>query len=87
MNLAVQVHQAARLLPQEQKFELGREMRRSATSVPSNVAEEFNRHSRRAYRAHVAIALGSTGELETQPTGPGFVAIAQAGEDQTSPSQ
>ena len=66
MELAVQVHQATRLLPPEHKFELGREMRRSATSVPSNVAEGFNRHARGAYRLHVAIALGSVGELETQ---------------------
>jgi four helix bundle protein len=30
------------------------------------VAEGFNRHSRSVYRNHVAIALGSDGELETQ---------------------
>ena len=55
-----------RLLPSEHRFELGREMRRSSISVPSNVAEGFSRHSRKAYRAHVAIALGSEAELATQ---------------------
>lgn len=66
MDLTVLVHQAAATLPQSERFELGREMRRSATSIPSNVAEGFNRHSRKTYRLHVAIALGSNGELQTQ---------------------
>ena len=66
MDLAVRVHQAAAKLPASERFELGREMRRSATSIPSNVAEGFSRHSRKVYRLHVAIALGSTAEVETQ---------------------
>ena len=66
MDLVVDAYQAARLLPASERFELGREIRRSGISIPSNVAEGFNRHARGAYRSHVAIALGSTGELETQ---------------------
>jgi four helix bundle protein len=66
MDLAVLVHEAARKLPTSERYELGREMRRSATSIPSNVAEGFSRHSRKAYRFHVAVALGSTAEVETQ---------------------
>ena len=64
--LSVLVHKTAATLPTEHRFELGREMRRSSISVPSNVAEGFNRHSRKVYRSHVAIALGSDAELETQ---------------------
>jgi four helix bundle protein len=66
VELSVCVHRAAVQLPTEHRFELGREMRRSSISVPSNIAEGFNRHSRKAYRAHVAIALGSDAELDTQ---------------------
>ena len=66
MHLAVEVYQTASELPGNERFELGKELRRSAISVPSNIAEGFNRHSRAAYRSHVAIALGSAGELETQ---------------------
>jgi len=66
MDLVVEVHRAVRLLPYDEQRDLGREMRRSSTSIPSNIGEGFNRHSRKAYRAHVAIALGSAGELETQ---------------------
>src|SRR4051812_43047572 len=66
MDLTLEVHRAAALLPAEQRFELARELRRSAVSIPSNIAEGFVRHSRPSYRLHVAIALGSTAELETQ---------------------
>ena len=66
MHLAVEVYQTASELPGNERFELGKELRRSAISVPSNIAEGFNRHSRASYRSHVAIALGSAGELETQ---------------------
>jgi four helix bundle protein len=40
-------------------------MRRSAVSVPANIAEGHNRRSRRAYLNHVGIALGSLAELDT----------------------
>jgi four helix bundle protein len=66
LERALDVHRAALTLPAFERFELGRQLRRCATSIPSNVAEGFNRHSRAAYRLHVSIALGSVGELETQ---------------------
>jgi len=66
MDLAILVYHACQLLPSRERFELARQLRRAATSVPSNIAEGFSRHSRGAYRAHVAIALGSLAELETQ---------------------
>ena len=49
------------------EFDLRRQMRRAAISVPSNVAEGWRRKRRRgAYQNHVSIAMGSLGELETQ---------------------
>jgi four helix bundle protein len=66
MELAVSTHKLSLGLPDIERFDLARELRRSARSIPSNVAEGFNRHSRAAYRSHVAIALGSQAELETQ---------------------
>jgi len=66
MKLAVAVHKMAVTIGQDKAPQLGRELARSATSIPSNIAEGFNRHSRASYRLHIAIALGSTGELETQ---------------------
>jgi four helix bundle protein len=66
MDLAIAMHELAFQLPPHERFELGRDLRRTSRSIPSNVAEGFNRHSRASYRWHVAIALGSQGELETQ---------------------
>jgi four helix bundle protein len=66
MDLAVDVHRISLTLPPFEKYELGRQMRRSAVSIPSNVAEGFNRHAQPAYKSHVGIALGSHGELDTQ---------------------
>ncbi len=49
------------------EFDLTRQMRRAAISIPSNVAEGWRRKRRRsAYQNHVSIAYGSHGELETQ---------------------
>ena len=41
-------------------------MRRAAVSIPSNIAEGFNRQHNREYRQFLHVALGSCGELETQ---------------------
>jgi four helix bundle protein len=66
MELAERIHRATRPFPSEDLFTLGTQMRRAANSIPANVAEGFSRRSRGAYRAHVAIALGSQAEVSTQ---------------------
>jgi four helix bundle protein len=66
MQLAEAVCRAVATLPAADRFDLGSQMRRSAVSIPSNVAEGFCRHSRWVYRQHIAIALGSHAELQTQ---------------------
>jgi four helix bundle protein len=53
-------------LPDDIRFELTNQIHRAAISIPSNIAEGFNRHSRAAYVNHLRIALGSLAELETQ---------------------
>ena len=49
-----------------EKFELARQLRRSAISIPSNVAEGHSRRSTGAYLNHLGVSLGSQAELETQ---------------------
>ena len=66
IQLAVEIHKITATFKHPESFELGRELRKTAISIPSNVAEGFNRHSRNTYRYHVGVALGSDGELETQ---------------------
>ncbi len=41
-------------------------MRRSDVSIPSNIAEGFNRRHNKEYAQFLFIALGSCAELETQ---------------------
>jgi four helix bundle protein len=42
------------------------QMRRSAISVPSNIAEGYGRHATGEYRHHLSISCASLLELETQ---------------------
>jgi four helix bundle protein len=46
-------------------FGLRDQMRRAAVSVPSNIAEGFERHSRKEYLHFLHIAKGSVGELRS----------------------
>ena len=66
MDLAVAAHELASHLPPTHRFELASQMRRSATSIPSNVAEGHAQRGDRVFLRHVRIALGSLAELETQ---------------------
>jgi four helix bundle protein len=52
--------------PRSEEFGLKSQMRRAAISISSNVAEGNVRHASREYCRFLAIALGSTVELETQ---------------------
>ena len=66
MDLAEEVHRAVRTLAAEDRWTLGKQLVRASASVPSNIAEGFSRRSRPTYRRHVAIALGSQAEVQTQ---------------------
>jgi four helix bundle protein len=52
--------------PKEELYALTSQMRRSAVSIPSNIAEGFRRYHNKEYRQFLYIALGSCAELETQ---------------------
>jgi len=66
MDLAVTAHRLAGQLPPPHRFELASQMRKSATSVPSNIAEGHSQRGDRVFLRHIRIALGSLAELETQ---------------------
>jgi four helix bundle protein len=66
MKLMRQVYEVTRFYPADEKFGLVAETRKTARSVPANVAEGKMRTSGRDFRKFVSIALGSLGELQTQ---------------------
>jgi four helix bundle protein len=65
MELATAVYKLTDSFPRYEQFGLTSQIRRSAVAIPANVAEGHNRRQKRPYRNHVAIALGSQGELDT----------------------
>jgi len=52
--------------PKEEIYGLTSQLRRSAVSIPSNIAEGFARFYNKEYRQFLFISLGSCAELSTQ---------------------
>lgn len=65
-DLVTEVYKLTRDFPKEERFDIISQMRRSAVSIPSNIAEGFNRFHNKEYRQFLFLALGSCAELETQ---------------------
>ena len=66
MELAVAVYEVTRTFPVDERFGLTSQLRRSAVSIPSNIAEGESRESAVDFRRYLAIAKGSNAELQTQ---------------------
>jgi four helix bundle protein len=66
IDLAVRTYRTAQQFPKADQMVLGYQLRKSAISIPSNVAEGFSRHSTPHYVQHLWTAHASGGELETQ---------------------
>jgi four helix bundle protein len=66
IELIKKVYEASRGFPKEELYALSSQMRRSAVSIPSNVAEGFRRKHNKEFKQFLYIALGSCAELETQ---------------------
>lgn len=66
MNLVVEIYKLTELFPKSEMYGLVSQIRRSAVSVPSNIAEGKTRGTRKDYRHFVTIAFASGAELETQ---------------------
>jgi four helix bundle protein len=64
-RIALDVYGATSTFPKSEMYGLVSQMRRAAISVPSNIAEGFNRSHNREYGRFIEIALGSCAELET----------------------
>jgi four helix bundle protein len=64
--LAKDIYILTRSFPRNETFGLVSQMRRTAVSIPSNIAEGQGRWTRPDYRHFLLIARGSAFELETQ---------------------
>jgi four helix bundle protein len=66
IELVKKVYVVSSKLPKEEIYGLTSQMRRSAFSIPSNVAEGFRRQHNNEFKQFLYITLGSCAELETQ---------------------
>jgi four helix bundle protein len=65
-EIVLDVYRVTKGFSKEEIYGLVAQMRRAAVSIPSNVAEGFNRKHNPEYRQLLYVALGSCAELETQ---------------------
>ncbi len=64
--LVKEIYKITGKLPRDEQFGLISQMRRSAVSTPSNIAEGYKRKGLGEYVQFLSIADGSAAELETQ---------------------
>jgi len=66
MELTVAIYRLTQKFPREEIYGLTSQIRRSAVSIPSNIAEGQGRLSQREFKHFLSIARGSNSELQTQ---------------------
>ena len=66
MDLVVGIYETTEKFPKSELYGITSQMRRSAVSIPSNIAEGRRRRSRADFRNFLQYAYSSGAELETQ---------------------
>lgn len=66
MEMVTHVYKLTADFPSDEKYGLTSQIRRSAVSIPSNIAEGYGRNSTGDYVRFLRIACGSAYELATQ---------------------
>ena len=65
MDLVEVAYRLSASFPRDEQFGLTAQVRRSAVSIPANIAEGYGRDSKGAYAQFLRVAQGSLKELET----------------------
>lgn len=65
-QLVLDIYQQTRSFPTDERFGLTAHLRKSATSIPSNIAEGSGRQSEKEFARFLSIAAGSASETEYQ---------------------
>jgi four helix bundle protein len=65
-RLCLEIYKTTKAFPKVEQYNLTAQIRRSAVSIPSNIAEGYGRKTTPDYIRSLYISYGSTCELETQ---------------------
>jgi four helix bundle protein len=66
MKLVEEIYNLTKAFPNDEIYGLTSQLRRSAVSIPSNIAEGFGRFHNKEYRQFLYLSLGSCAEFTTQ---------------------
>ncbi|MBF4465490.1 four helix bundle protein [Flavobacterium sp. LC2016-12] len=66
MNLVTEIYQITNSFPKEEIYGLSSQIRRSAISIPSNIAEGYGRDGNSDYLRFLNISISSLFEIQTQ---------------------
>jgi four helix bundle protein len=66
IDLYLEIHKCTRTFPTFEQYELAAHLRKTALSIPSNIAEGSGRRTTKEFIRFLDIANGSLSELETQ---------------------
>jgi four helix bundle protein len=66
IQLVTQIYRITETFPRSELYGLVSQIRRSAVSIPSNIAEGAGRQHKREFRQFLFVSMASSMELETQ---------------------
>lgn len=66
IKIVILVYKLVKNFPEDERFALTSQLKRTSVSIPSNIAEGFARNTDKSFRYFPDIAKGSLNEIETQ---------------------